>query len=190
MLLHFKINDEIDIDGEIHVVNASFDVILKVIDLLQDERVPPLKKPAVALKLLIGDELKEYDFEDKLHIMKAILSEYVQFDDDVQYDRLGNPVPKAANEEKSGAQYSYTEDADYIYAAFMQSYGIDLIDQQGKLHWAKFKALLNGLPGDTTFSNILQIRGWTPAKEKEKHNQRMHRLKKLYALKGKGEEDG
>jgi len=190
MLLHFKLNDEIDIEGTVYTVNASFDVILKVIELLQDERIHPGKKPTVALQLLIGDTLAEYDFESRLTIMKEILSGYVQFEDDVQYDRLGNPVPKAAQEERSGAQYSYTEDADYIYAAFMQAYGIDLIDQQGKLHWAKFKALLNGLPNDTTFSNILQIRGWSPSQEKEKHTQRMHRLQRQFKLKGKGEEDG
>ena len=190
MLLRFKLNDRVDIEGEEYTVRASFDVILKVIDLLQDKRIHPMKKPSVALQLLIGDGLEEYGFDDRLSIMKDILSDYVKFDDDVQYDRLGNPVPKPAQEEQSGAQYSYTADADYIYAAFMQAYGIDLIDEQGKLHWAKFKALLNGLPGDTTFSNILQIRGWSSSKEKEKHTQKMHRLKKMYQLKGKEEDDG
>lgn len=190
MLLHFRLNDEIDIEGVTYTVNASFDMIIKVIELLQDQRIPPLQKPSVALKLLIEDDLKTISFENRLYIMREVLSEYVQFDDDVQYDRLGNPMPKAAQEERGGAQYSYTEDADYIYAAFMQAYGIDLIDQQGKLHWAKFKALLNGLPSDTTFSNILQIRGWSPAKDKEKRNAQMQRLQKVYKLKGEEEEDG
>lgn len=190
MLLHFKLNDEIDIEGTKYTVNASFDVILKVVELLQDTRISDVKKPSVALKLLIDDELKQYDFKTRLQLMESILSDYVQFEDDVKYDRLGNPVPNSAQEQAGGAQYSYTEDAELIFSAFMQAYGIDLIEQQGKLHWAKFKALLNGLPSETAFSNVLQIRGWSPAQDKEKYSTRMHRLKKQYKLKGKEEKDG
>lgn len=49
-------------------------------------------------------------------------------------------------------------DADYIYAAFMQAYGIDLIDTD--LHWHKFLALLNALPSDTIMAQIMGIRGY------------------------------
>lgn len=40
----------------------------------------------------------------------------------------------------------------------MEQYGIDLIKEQGKLHWDKFKALLDGLGPDTQFRRIVTIR--------------------------------
>lgn len=49
-------------------------------------------------------------------------------------------------------------DADYIYASFMQAYRIDLMDVE--LHWHKFSALLNALPGDTVMTQIMGFRGY------------------------------
>lgn len=47
------------------------------------------------------------------------------------------------------------EDMPYIYAAFLQAYGIDL--DKG-LSWFRFIDLLNALPDSTTYSHIVQIR--------------------------------
>lgn len=65
-------------------------------------------------------------------------------------------------------------DADYIYAAFMQAYGIDLIDSD--LHWHKFSALLNALPSDTIMAQIMGFRGYN-GKDKE-----MNKNKSRWAL--------
>lgn len=40
----------------------------------------------------------------------------------------------------------------------MEQYGIDLVEEQGKLHWDKFKALLDGLGPETQFRQIVSIR--------------------------------
>ena len=52
----------------------------------------------------------------------------------------------------------FIADGPYIYAAFMQAYGMDLNEQRGNLHWWKFTALLRGLPSDTRLMEIVQIR--------------------------------
>lgn len=49
-------------------------------------------------------------------------------------------------------------DADYIYAAFMQAYGIDLVD--AGLHWHKFLALFHALPADTYMYRIMEHRSY------------------------------
>lgn len=188
MLLHYKLNDQVDIDGELYEVNAAFDVILRIIDLLEDNAFGPVLKVKAVLKMLIGDELAEYSHAERQECMERILDQYVQIKEEVVYDRKGNPMPVPPKEEQSGAEYSYTEDADYIYSAFVQAYGIDLIDQQGKLHWSKFKALLGSLPKDTMFSQIMQIRGWKSSDDKKKHSVRMQELQKKYRLKGKEED--
>ena len=55
-------------------------------------------------------------------------------------------------------------DGEYIYAGFMQQYGIDLME--AKLHWHKFKALLNGLTEETLMGKIMQWRSYD-GKDKE-----------------------
>ena len=54
----------------------------------------------------------------------------------------------------------YEIDAPYIYAAFMEQYGIDLIETS--LHWYKFLALLHGLH-DTELNRIISARLYKPS---------------------------
>ncbi len=77
--------------------------------------------------------------------------------------------------------FSYEYDADYIYAAFVQQYGIDLTEC--KLHWWKFKALFAGLTGNTKIREIMEIRATdvSQIKDKERRNH-MLRLQDAYAL--------
>lgn len=78
--------------------------------------------------------------------------------------------------------YSFEYDAPYIYAAFMQQYGIDLchIDY---MHWWQFKALFDGLTKDTRFIEIVGYRVAEPYKDmpREERDQ-MNKLKRVYAL--------
>ncbi len=50
-------------------------------------------------------------------------------------------------------------DADLIYAAFMQAYGIDLIEAD--MHWHKFLALFSALPEETLMVKIMSYRAYT-----------------------------
>ncbi len=77
--------------------------------------------------------------------------------------------------------FSYEHDADYIYAAFVQQYGIDLTEC--KLHWWKFKALFAGLTGNTKIREIMEIRATdvSQIKDKERRNH-MLKLQNAYAL--------
>ena len=53
----------------------------------------------------------------------------------------------------------YIEDGEYIYASFMQAYGIDLVEVD--MHWHKFKALLASIPGDTKIASIMGYRSYS-----------------------------
>lgn len=53
----------------------------------------------------------------------------------------------------------YDIDGDYIYAAFLQQYGIDLIDKE--LHWHKFLALMYGITDNTKLGSIMSYRAYT-----------------------------
>lgn len=194
--LKYKIDDKVELDGEIYEVNAMFDVLLRVIDLTNDESIHPNVRVAMGLVFLLGSEeeidrhldihdefefLGKYSLEERLEILKAILNKYVDVGESKQLDRQGNPMPVVEHEE-SLQLMDFDHDADAIYSSFMQTYQIDLIEQRGKLHWFKFSALLNGLPEDTPIMNIISIRGWNPQDEKKKYNQRMREAQKKLAL--------
>lgn len=59
----------------------------------------------------------------------------------------------------------YELDSDYIYAAFMSKYGIDLCDIE-ELHWHKFLALFKGLK-DEKICDIMSYRCYEPSEEKK-----------------------
>jgi len=52
--------------------------------------------------------------------------------------------------------YSFSKDANIIYAAFQQTHGIDL--QKAQLHWWQFLALFMDMGADTTFCNLIGLR--------------------------------
>ncbi len=54
--------------------------------------------------------------------------------------------------------FDFTFDADKIFAAFWQTYGIDLGDRTVNLHFWKFMALLRNLPRETEFMQTVALR--------------------------------
>lgn len=88
-----------------------------------------------------------------------------------------------SGESKTGTRriYSFEHDAEYIYAGFLQQYGIDLCDTP--MHWHKFRALFSSLADDTKIGEIMGIRALNTEKLSDK-KQRAHytRLKRMYAL--------
>lgn len=65
-------------------------------------------------------------------------------------------VPKDSGGDSSGRILDYQIDADYIYAAFLEQYGIDLLETD--MHWHKFRALLNGLNDSSKLREIMGYR--------------------------------
>ena len=60
--------------------------------------------------------------------------------------------------------YSFEHDAPYIYAAFLEQYGIDLT-QENNLHWWRFKAMFDSLSEKTQFVKIMGYRSMTITKD-------------------------
>lgn len=69
-------------------------------------------------------------------------------------------------------------DGSYIYASFLQAYGIDLL--QTDMHWHVFCALLVSLPQETMISRIRSYRSWQ--KSNRKHEDAMLELRRIWAL--------
>lgn len=62
----------------------------------------------------------------------------------------------------------FEQDAGLIYAAFLQTYGIDLYAVRNQMDWRIFVALLKGIPENTELSRVIRIRGMkVPERTKE-----------------------
>lgn len=54
--------------------------------------------------------------------------------------------------------FDFVQDANLIYAAFYQAYGIDLHTQIDVMSWSTFYALFCGLPDSTRFMAVVRLR--------------------------------
>ncbi|EGP4758743.1 Gp15 family bacteriophage protein [Enterococcus faecium] len=193
MRLNDPLVTSIEVDGIELPIDLTFDNVLDVFDILEDSDLFPEEKVNMCLELLISDFEKIFQgsSEQQFLLFNYILENYISVGDSdgVETDRLGNPMPNAVKEKKT---ISLVHDAKYIYASFRQI-GINLFEEQGRMMWEEFQALLESLPDDTILARIIQIRTWEPRKgESAKEKERMRKLQQKYALPDSevGEDDG
>ncbi len=95
------------------------------------------------------------------------------------------PRSTGAGEASRGKILDYEIDADLIYAAFFEQYGIDLlaVDEHGHavpIHWHIFLALLSGLH-NTKLNDIMSWRSWT-GDTKTEYGKQMQKLRNAWEL--------
>lgn len=199
-----KLTDKLVIDDKEYALDLSFDNVLKMFEMMRDDDIPEYIKPHFAIRMLISKSLagstreekaesfnndfEYYSIEEMSKVFKSVFEEHISLsdveDNHVEYDLAGNPMKTTASDDtKQRAPYDIRYDGDYIYASFLQAYGIDLFDVQGQLHWKKFNALLSGLPEGTKFMEVIKIRKWKAQKgDSAEYKEEMRRLQKDYAL--------
>lgn len=183
-----KLTDKLVIDDKEFPLNLSFDNVLRLFEMWRDEDVPEFVKPHFGIRILTGETLEDFTVEEMSEVFNEVFEEHISLstveDNHVEYDLAGNPMKTtASNGKQEQAPYDIRYDGDYIYASFLQAYGIDLFDVQGELHWKKFNALLSGLPEGTKFMEVIKIRKWKPQKgDSAEYKEEMRRLQKDYAL--------
>ncbi|WP_291651356.1 bacteriophage Gp15 family protein [Clostridium sp.] len=99
--------------------------------------------------------------------------------------RCGKDITKSKGNGKGKSVtqiYSFEHDDDYIYAAFMDQYNIDLQDIE-YLHWWKFKAMFNSLKEDIKIVKIMEYRSMDLSKIKDKEEKAYYKkMQELYKL--------
>lgn len=183
-----KLTDKLVIDDKEYALDLSFNNVLKLFEMWRDEDVPDFVKSHFGIRILTGETLEDFTVEEMAEIFNEVIEEHISLseveDNHVEHDLAGNPMKTTASDEpQEKAPYDIRYDGDYIYASFLQAYGIDLFDMQGKLHWRKFNALLSGLPEGTKLMEVIKIRKWKPQKgDSAEYKEEMRRLQKDYAL--------
>lgn len=188
--LAYPIENKAIINGIEYELDMSFDNILRLFDLLENKSLNDIEKIETGLLMLIDNKLDDYDIQDKAKIFIEIFKSAIGAEKEEQpVDLDGNPMPVASKENKK--VYDLAQDAEYIYASFMSDYNIDLFEEQGKLHWHKFKALLNGLTDKSKFMRVVDIRQAEMPKGKgmQKEREQLRKLKEHYALKVDDEDE-
>lgn len=148
-------NRTVKFRGREYAIDLSFDNVLRFFELLDDSDFSQQEKILTAFNMFFIDKVKNIDADFILETVQ-IISEYVSSS---PYG-IGVDEPRDFIPER---YFSYTKDADAIYASFMQCYGISLTRELYKpiserLQWDEFKALFNGLADDTYIRRIINIR--------------------------------
>ena len=190
-----KLPDTYIIGDKVYSLNLAYNVVLKVLELMRDKGIDDLLKLRTSLFLLLGEDIsKSLSIDEMDAICEDLFERFIMFgneDEQVVRDIKGNIIPKEiieksktqSEEEDDQPLYDITKDGEYIYAGFLQAYGIDLYEVQGKLHWHKFNALLVSLPSDTKFMEVLRIRAWKPSKgDSSEYKKQMRKQQEIYQL--------
>lgn len=194
MRLNDPLVTEIMFNNRVFHINLAFDNVLDIFDVLNDNNYEMVEKIDLICSLLIDYEIVEEEINKKIvlkHLKpKMTLDEMIEFyskvrdehivvkdETFIERDVMGEPMPLQKNQ-----IMDIELDAKFIFASFF-TMGINLFEQQGKLSWGEFQALLEALPDDSIMSKIIRIREWEPQKgDSTERISEMRKLQKKYAL--------
>lgn len=138
-------------DGTVYPVHTDFREWIRFESLLNDGDVPENLRLFIALRLVFGDNVPE-DIEAA---KRFALWFYLGGADPPEKDESDDGEPSEPPLE-SRRVYDFEYDSEYIFAAFMELYRIDL--SEANMHWWKFRALFLGLH-DCKMTDIMGYRG-------------------------------
>lgn len=160
--------EAVSADGRQYSIHTDFRNWIKFELLMLNHTIPIQNKIVEILKLVYVDSLPP--------TLPEALSLAVTF-----YARPRDGNTAADNGKKGRQVYSFEQDDEYIYAAFLAQYGIDL--QSASLHWWQFKAMFAGLDENNKIVKIMEYRSVNLSKIKDKNQRAFYRkMKELYKL--------
>lgn len=172
-----KLPREVEINGKMYEINSDFRTSILFEQLIEDDEVEEYEKGLMALNLYFNlNDLKEADLEEALNKIYWFYS----CGKDESYINDSSNGKKSTKEEEQ--IYNWDYDDEYIYAAFLDQYKIDLQDIEF-LHWWKFKAMFNSLKEDHKISEIMKYRSIDLNDIKDKEEKKLYKkMKELYKL--------
>lgn len=171
-LLIDLIPSEIDINNKKYEINSDFRTSILFELLMQDKLIEDSDKFNLALDLYYPIRP-----DDTILAIEQLLWFYRGGKDTIKSKGSGKGTSKNFNR-----VYSFEHDDDYIYAAFMDQYGIDLQDIE-YLHWWKFKALFKSLKEDNEIVKIMKYRGTDLSTIKDKEQKAYYKkMQELYKI--------
>ena len=175
MELHIPLPWSLTLDSGRRVkLYASFDRVLAFIDMLKEKDMVEADIEKTAVFLLFGDQ----------KLTRKEISEAFKKAQDVLFE-------PQKSEDSGPRVLDFRPDAGLILAAFRQAYRVDLFQEQGRLHWLEFLALLQNIPQGTRLAEVMEIRACkVPTANKHNHEQvrALMKAKAKYAIRTTEEE--
>ena len=177
-----RLPSTVQICGRAVRVNSDFRYSILFEMLCLDRTIPPNEKAEKILRLMFPD-LQELPLEEPQQVIDALLQFYKGGERELnQYQIREQKKTEGEEQPIEDRVYDYEYDDELIYAAFLQQYGIDLVEER-HLHWWKFRALFSALTEETKFIKVLgyrsaKITSGMSSTEKE----HLRKMKDLYAL--------
>lgn len=147
--------------GKSYRVNLAFDNVLRWYELLDREDKDDSEKGVIGWHMFVNaDEVGPVDRLRALEWINQYISQqsYRDSSDDETTSENGQEITAVVNSGTPEEYFSYVQDAPAIWSSIRAFYGVDLEDELGKLHWYKFRAMLDGLPSSSYFMRIVGIR--------------------------------
>lgn len=170
--------DRLEVGGKEYEIDMTLDTCLRFSYLLEDKDVPDALKITQGLDLLLDDTLNHLSTEVRHRVLLALIEHVHGEAPEPLRDRKGNIVPRP----KQDIVTDYLQDFDFIYAGFLQTYGIDLLENRF-MDWRKFKALAKSLPKGTRYREVIEIRQMDASGLKGDDRTRLLEAKQAVALK-------
>lgn len=168
-----KLPIKVEINKKMYEINSDFRTSILFEQLMQDNEIEDYEKGLMALNLYFNDYVDPDDLDKALDKIYWFYS--------CGKDKSINYSGKKSTKEEEQI-YNWDYDDEYIYAAFLDQYNIDLQDIEF-LHWWKFKAMFKSLKENHKISEIMKYRAINlneiEDKEVRKHYKKM---KEIYAL--------
>lgn len=154
-------------------INSDFRASIRFETLMENSSVSDEEKTVEALKIYYGNP-------DGIASFPSPLDEAVE--KLMWFYRAGKEENASASTGKGAQIYSYSFDDEYIFAAFLEQYGVDL-QEIPYLHWWKFKAMFLGLKSDTRIVEIMGYRSVDITSKMSGDQKQFYRkMKKQFAI--------
>lgn len=163
MIMFNRLPYFIILNGKKYKINVDFRKMISFERKIEDKSIDDTEKVMYGLRYFYPAFYRLEDYKKLLtdkELFKEACSKLLWFYK-CGRENYHKAISSSGNNKKI---YSYDYDDEYIWGAFHELHGIDLtID---KVHWWKFKSILNALPGSTEFVKIMGYRSYN-GKDKE-----------------------
>lgn len=160
-------------------INSNFRTAILFEMLMDDNSVPDEEKGIKALKLFFPEMPRT---ENEVHdAVQQMLWFYRCGKESNEYMKQKEKKIQESGQTESRI-YDFKYDDDYIHAAFVQQYRINL-NRIDYMHWWDFRALFKSLTNQTEFVKIMEYRGIEITSDMTDKEKRFYKkMKAVYAL--------
>lgn len=181
---------QVVIDNQVNELplNLYFNSVLKWYEIAENSDIELLAKLRQGWELFVpkAKNMLDYNDPDSYETMAVAMSDIIEYISEDPYADVSNRDNISDEDTDSLSSnkkwFSYSKDAEAIFASFLFDYKIDLIDEMDKMRWEKFRALFNNLSVKSPLMRIIDIRQSDPTKLKGQAQLDLIQAQQYYSL--------